>query len=119
MAIPVSHVPPGDEAPITELRGLGPAMAEAMARAGICDVGTLRALGPDESYARMLRAGSTPHFIAFYCIEMALQGRPWNDCRGEEKRALRVRFDRVKAQAHDPHRTRFETMVDALGVVDR
>ena len=30
---------------------------------------------------------------------MGLQGRPWNDCKGEEKKALRVKFDALKGRA--------------------
>jgi hypothetical protein len=29
---------------------------------------------------------------------MGLQGRPWNDCQGAEKTALRARFDAIKAR---------------------
>jgi hypothetical protein len=50
---------------------------------------------------------------------MGLQGRPWNDCRGEEKKALRARFDALKAEAHDPARSALETALDALGIVPR
>jgi len=36
-------------------------------------------------------------------LHMALQGRPWNDCKGAEKAALRDAFDRIKAdRAADP-----------------
>jgi DNA transformation protein len=28
---------------------------------------------------------------------MGLQGRPWNDCQGQEKIDLRKRFDAIKA----------------------
>ena len=29
---------------------------------------------------------------------MSLQGRPWNDCKGAEKDALRVKFDALVAE---------------------
>ena len=45
---------------------------------------------------RLLEHGSRPHFIAYYALVMALQGRPWNDCKGKEKDALRERFDALK-----------------------
>lgn len=67
----------------------------------------------------MLRAGSRPHFIAYYVLHMGLQGRPWNDCQGEEKAALRRRFDRIKAEAFDPHLSAVEKALDAIGVGTR
>ena len=51
----------------------------------------------DEAYARLLRAGTKAHFIGYYVLVMGLQGRPWNDCKGDEKKALRQRFDAIKA----------------------
>jgi hypothetical protein len=79
--------------PITTIRNLGPAMARSFAAAGIHDAATLRAMGADEAYARLVAAGSRPHFIAYCAIAMGLQGRPWTDCAGTEKIALRRRFD--------------------------
>lgn len=112
-----------DDAPISSLRNLGPAMEDSFAAVGITSAAQLRDLGTDAAYARLLRDGARPHFIAYYVIEMALQGRPWNDCRGEEKDALRRRFDTLKAaQRPDPETTdnaAFEAMMDAIGVVDR
>lgn len=84
--------------PISSLRNLGPAMEGAFARAGVADAETLRDLGTDAAYERLLQAGERPHFISYYVLEMALQGRPWNDCKGSEKDALRARFDALKAR---------------------
>ncbi|WP_179380306.1 TfoX/Sxy family protein [Jannaschia marina] len=108
-----------DDAPISTLRNMGPAMEAAFAKVGITTVGELRDLGTDAAYARLVRNGSRPHFIPFYVIEMALQGRPWNDCKGDEKKALRKRFDAVKAQNQDTDRDAFEAMMDAIGVIER
>lgn len=89
--------------PVSSIRNLGPAFEQACTRAGIPDAETLRALGADAAYARLLDAGERPHFIAYYVLHMALQGRPWNDCKGEEKAALRRDFDAIKArQARTP-----------------
>lgn len=74
-------------------------MDAAFAKAGIHSAEDLRALGTDAAYAKLLANGTRPHFIGYYVIEMALQGRPWNDCQGPEKEALRKRFDRLKAAA--------------------
>ena len=54
--------------------------------------------------------------MAYYVLVMGLQGRPWNDCKGAEKKALRVRFDALKATAHDPVASEFERMMDLIGV---
>ncbi|MBS0124234.1 TfoX/Sxy family protein [Thetidibacter halocola] len=85
--------------PVSSIRNLGPATEAAMARAGIRSAEDLRALGADRAYARLLAAGEKPHFIGYYVLVMALQGRPWNDCKGAEKAALRERFDAIKAGA--------------------
>ncbi len=83
--------------PISSIRNLGPAFEAECKRAGIPDAETLRALGAHDAYARMLQAGTRPHFIGYYVLHMALQGRPWNDCKGKEKQALRLQFDSLKS----------------------
>jgi hypothetical protein len=88
--------------PVSSIRNLGPAFEADCARAGIHSADELRALGADAAYARMLASGTRPHFIGYYVLVMALQGRPWNDCKGDEKKALRVRFDALKAQTAAP-----------------
>ncbi|WP_212524700.1 TfoX/Sxy family DNA transformation protein [Actibacterium sp. MT2.3-13A] len=105
--------------PISTIRNLGPAMEAAFARAGIHSAEELRALGTDAAYARLLESGHRPHFIAYYVIEMGLQGRPWNDCKGTEKAALRARFDAIKAGGHDKGRSRLEAALDEIGVIAR
>jgi hypothetical protein len=84
--------------PITSIRNLGPATAAYFARAGITTAEELYALGAHEAYRRWLEADLPPHFIGYYVLEMGLQGRPWNDCKGAEKAALRARFDALKAE---------------------
>lgn len=78
----------------------------------------MRALGADETYARLLQNGMRPHFIGYYVLVMGLQGRPWNDCKGAEKKALRARFDAIKARAFDQDLSQFERMMDEIGVRD-
>ena len=84
--------------PLTEIPNIGPATAAAFARAGITSAEALREMGADAGYAALLRAGERPHFIGYYVLVMGLQGRPWNDCRGAEKAALRARFEAIKAE---------------------
>ncbi len=79
--------------PVSSIPNLGPASEAAFARAGITTAEEIRDLGPDEAYRRLLAAGTRPHFIGYYVLVMGLQGRPWNDCKGEEKKTLRKRFD--------------------------
>ena len=90
--------------PVTAIRNLGPAMARSFATVGITDAETLRALGADAAYARLLAAGDRPHFIAYYAIVLGLQGRPWTDCTAAEKIDLRRRFDAIKAGLCAPSR---------------
>ncbi len=80
------------------------------------DAETLRALGPDEAYRRLLMSGTRPHFIGYYVLVMGLQGRPWNDCKGDEKKALRVRFDAIKAEGLDKGLSEFERALNEIGV---
>ncbi len=106
-------------AAITTIPNLGPASQAAFAAAGITSAEALRALGPDAAYARLLQSGSRPHFIGYYVLVMGLQGRPWNDCKGAEKAALRARFDALVAQSFDKDRSDFERALDAIGVIAR
>ena len=106
--------------PISSIRNLGPASEASFARAGIGSAEELRALGADAAYARLLEAGERPHFIGYYVLHMALQGRPWSDCKGEEKAALRVRFDAIKARHGGAGSLAgLEAALDALGVRTR
>ena len=116
----MDHDTPGDD-PVTAIRNIGPAQARALAEAGIRSAAALRALGADAAYGAMVRAGARPHFIAYYSLVMALQGRPWNDCRGAEKAALRARFDAIVAEgcpvAGAP--PGIERILDRIGTGDR
>lgn len=105
--------------PVSSIRNLGPASDASFARAGIHTAAELRALGPDKAYARLLAAGSRPHFIGYYAMVMGLMGRPWNDCRGKEKDALRARFDAICAAAKPPKPpdSAIEAILDEIGVV--
>lgn len=91
-------------------------MEAAFAEAGIGSAEELRALGTDAAYARLLRTGQKPHFISYYVLEMGLQGRPWNDCKGAEKARLRARFDRLKAET-TPQTNALDAALDEIGVV--
>lgn len=102
--------------PVTALRNIGPAQAELLARAGITTATALRALGADAAYARILATGTRPHFIMYYVLHMALQGRPWNDCKGAEKAALRRQFDAIKGDEEAAGDGAFERVLNEIGV---
>lgn len=108
-----------DPLPISSIPNLGPASEAAFAKAGIYSAQELRALGADEAYVRLLQSGAAPHFIGYYVIVMGLQGRPWNDCKGAEKAALRLRFDALKAQNPLKGQSELDAALDFLGVVAR
>jgi hypothetical protein len=105
--------------PISALRNLGPATEAAFRRAGIHSAEELAALGADAAYLRLLATGQRPHFIGYCVLHMALAGRPWNDCRGAEKAALRARFDALVAGQADAGRARLEAALRDLGVIPR
>lgn len=78
-------------------------------------------MGPDDAYRRLLDAGSRPHFIGYYVLVMGLQGRPWNDCKGEEKKALRKQFDALCAgfnRSDTKLRNDLEQALSYLGVIE-
>lgn len=104
---------------ITTIRNLGPAFEAACHKAGITSAEELRDMGPDAAYAKLLQHGTRPHFIGYYVLVMGLQGRPWNDCKGEEKKQLRARFDALKASAFDPAQSKFERALNELGVIEK
>jgi hypothetical protein len=104
--------------PVSSIRNLGPSMEAACTRAGIASAEQLRALGADAAYARLLEAGERPHFIGYYVLHMALQGRPWNDCKGAEKAALRVQFDALVAGGFDQGRAKVESFMREIGLYE-
>ncbi len=104
---------------VSSIPNLGPASEAAFARAGIHSAEELREMGPDAAYLRLLESGSSPHFIGYYVLVMGLQGRPWTDCQGEEKKALRHRFDAIKAQVAQAPMAELEKHLNFLGVIAR
>lgn len=108
--------------PVSSIANLGPASEQAFARAGITTAEEIHALGPDEAYRRLLQSGSRPHFIGYYVLVMGLQGRPWNDCKGDEKKALRQRFDALVGSLQGTEakaRSDLEAALQFFGVLER
>ncbi|MDB5665226.1 TfoX/Sxy family protein [Cypionkella sp.] len=108
--------------PISTIPNLGPASEAAFAKAGIHTAEEVRKLGADEAYRRLLDAGTQAHFIGYYVLHMGLQGRPWNDCQGEEKKALRVKFDAIKAErigSKAQGRSDLEAALQFFGVIGK
>ena len=100
---------------LTTIRNIGPATAAALVAAGVADAESLRAMGADTAYVRLIAHGERPHFIGYYVLHMALQGRPWNDCQGEEKAALRARFDALVSGARSAGPA-IEAALDEIGL---
>jgi DNA transformation protein and related proteins len=108
--------------PVSSIPNLGPASEAAFARAGITSAEEIRALGADEAYLRLLISGVRPHFIGYYVLVMGLQGRPWNDCKGAEKAALRKRFDAICKGfngSEAKQRSDLEQALQFLGVIEK
>ena len=102
---------------LTRIPNIGPATARSLIAAGIPDADTLRRAGAHEAYRALLIAGERPHFIGYYVLQMGLQGRPWNDCRGEEKVALRAQFDALVAEARATTPTGIEAALREIGLI--
>lgn len=102
-------------APVSSIRNLGPATERAFARAGVHSAAELHALGGDAAYAKLLESGEKPHFIGYYALVLGLMGRPWTECRGAEKEALRARFDALVAAAGRP--AGINAALDAIGIL--
>ena len=108
--------------PVSSIPNLGPATEAQFAKAGIHSAEDIRAMGADEAYRRWLSAGLPPHFIGYYCLVMGLQGRRWNDCQGDEKKALRKRYDAIKASVSgtkEKGRSDLEAALQFFGVIER
>ena len=106
--------------PISSIRNLGPATEAHFAKAGITTAEELYELGAHEAYRRWLQAALPAHFIGYYALVMALQGRPWNACKGDEKKALRAKFDglvREAAGSSERLWSDLDAALDAIGVV--
>ncbi|MDG1375669.1 MAG: TfoX/Sxy family protein [Yoonia sp.] len=106
-------------AALTTIRNIGPAQEKALKAVGIRTAEELHALGADGAYTQLLQSGTRPHFIMYYVLHMALQGRPWNACKGEEKQKLRMRFDEIKLAAFDADRSELEAFLNRIGVIAR
>lgn len=107
---------------ISTIPNLGPATEAGFVKAGIASAEQLRALGADEAYRLWLVSGQQAHFIGYYALVMGLQGRPWNDCHGDEKQQLRKRFDTLKSSLTadlGPTTQDRERQLQFLGVVAR
>ncbi len=107
---------------IQTIPNLGPASEASFAKAGITTAEELREMGADEAYRRLLASGTPPHFIGYYVLHMGLQGRPWNDCQGQEKKDLRARFDLIKASmsgTKEKGRSDLEAALQFFGVIEK
>lgn len=106
---------------VSTIRNLGPKVEQMFAKAGIHTAEEIRDMGAEEAYRQLLKAGTRPHFIGFYCIYLGLQNRPWNDLSPNEKKTLRATFDTLvkDATAEFGNRSAIEAELNALGVGTR
>ncbi len=104
---------------ISTIKNLGPVMEAEFTAAGIMTADALREMGADAGYAKLLENGYRPHFIGYYVLVMGLQGRPWNDCKGDEKKTLRVTFDALKAAHFNAPKSELDAFMDQIGLIDR
>jgi len=102
------------ESDLIQIRNIGPASARSLIAAGVPDAAALYAMGADNAYRALLLAGEKPHFISYYVLHMAVQGRPWNDCKGDEKVAMRAKFDALVADLRP--QMGLEAELDRLGL---
>jgi DNA transformation protein and related proteins len=103
---------------ITSIRNIGPAFQASFARAGVTTAEEVHSMGADAAYALLVANGERPHFIGYYVLVMGLQGRPWNDCKGAEKLALRARFDAIKEGSFDKGRSDLERFLRDFGLIE-
>lgn len=101
---------------LTAIPNIGPATARALIAAGLPDAASLRAAGAHEAYRALLLSGVRAHFIGYYVLHMALQGRAWNDCQGDEKTRLRRRFDDLRAEVAGEPLAGIEADLDLIGL---
>ncbi len=104
-------------AALTSVRNVGPAVERALKRAGISSAEELREMGADAAYSAMMAIGTRPHFIGYYSLVMGLQGRPWNDCQGAEKDALRDQFDDIVAKGLPRQSSALAQALNEVGIV--
>ncbi len=104
--------------PVSTIRNLGPRADESFARAGLASAEEVIECGADTAYLRLLQTGTRAHFIGYYALVLGLQDRPWTDLAAEEKAALRIRFDALKASvpALQSARSELEAALDRIGV---
>lgn len=104
--------------PVSAIRNLGPASVKMFANAGMHSAEAIESMGADAAYRQLILHGTRPHFIGFYALVMGLQGRLWSDLHGEEKTALRLRFDALVAgvSAADKSVSAFEATLNLFGV---
>ena len=88
------------------------------ADAGLHSAEDVEAIGADAAYRQLILHGTRAHFIGFYALVMGLQGRLWSDCKGEEKKAMRARFDALVASVSTENKGVFglEVELNLFGV---
>ncbi len=67
------------------MRNLGPASWRMLARAGIFDAETLKAVGAAGAFVRVLESGGRVSMNLLYAMAAGIEGRDWRDLTAVEK----------------------------------
>lgn len=78
----------GGEPSIAAMRGLGPASAAMLARAGIDSAARLRQLGAVRAFVMVRGAGCAPSLNLLWALEGALSGATWQEVAREHRTSL-------------------------------
>ncbi len=91
-----------DPLPLTKLRNLGPASAQMLADAGLCDADDLRELGSVVCFLAVRQAGHRPSLNLLWAIDGAINDTAWNTIPEARKASLLAELRKMtKAKAFE------------------
>lgn len=83
------------EAPVSQLRNLGPASARMLEEAGVLTIGDLRSLGAEDAFlavrASSDQRGHRPSMNLLYALAAGLKDRDWRELTPAERSRLAAR----------------------------
>lgn len=81
---------------ISELKSLGPASQEMLAKAGISSVAQLRQLGAVAAYAITRQANAGVSLNLLWALESALTGQPWQEVARQHRTSLLLALEQYE-----------------------